>query len=86
VRVSSQWLLWDTIVQIPSTAIWVSESGQQYIYKVLPNNKLKLWNIQVSDQQWDITYVNQWLKSTDMIVANIQIGNRDDGMVVEVTK
>ena len=84
VRVSSQGLEWETAVEVPYTAIWTDELWENYVYKKLPNNTLKKWIIEVWYSEWDKSYINKWLKSSDIVVANITIGERKDGMTVEV--
>ncbi len=86
VRISSQGLSWETAVEIPHTAIWTDESGENYVYKKLPNNALKKWIVEIWYNEWDKSYINKWLKSSDTIVANISIWGRKDGMSVEVIK
>gem|GEM_PF-4731437 len=41
------------------------------VYKVLPNNTLKKWNIDVSYTDQDKSYINNGLKNTDVIVSDI---------------
>ncbi len=84
IRVSSQGLSGTTVVEIPNTAIKQDEQGKSFVYKLLPTNILKQWYITIAYTDWSKSYVNEGLKTTDAIVANIFDGDRKDGMTVNI--
>jgi len=83
-RVSVQSLSWTMALEIPASAIWQDEDWEMRVYKVLPNNTLKKWNIDVSYTDQDKSYINNGLKNTDVIVSDIIGWDWVDGMDVSL--
>lgn len=82
IRISSQWLSWETTVEIPNTAIEKNDLWESYIYKKLPNDTIKKRIIEIWYTEWEKSYINKWLKSSDVIVADISKWNLKEWMKI----
>ncbi len=81
-RVSAQSLSWTIALEIPTSAIWQDEDWKMWVYKVLPNQTLKKRNLDISYTNQSKSYINNGLKTTDVIVSDIIGWSWIDGMDV----
>lgn len=81
-RVSAQSLSWSIALEIPTSAIGQDEDWKMWVYKVLPNKTLKKRNLDISYTDQSKSYINNGLKTTDIIVSDIVGWNWVDGMDV----
>lgn len=82
-RVSAQSLSWAKVLEIPSSAIGQDEDWKMWVYKLLLSNQtLKKRNLDISYTDQSKSYINNGLKTTDLIVSDIIGWNWIDGMDV----